>query len=168
MLQNRCHRSAAVRSSSDPVSGCTGDMLNAVPTASGWFFDSRNALISHALREVDRMRRLDRIVGFLAAGSMNALRITEHREDPRLVERHPVLHAIAKCVGHHGGIVAKNLGEVAIGPSAGIFERLRQIPMIERHPRLDFALEHLVHDALVEVEALLINPTLAVGHDARP
>src|SRR5580693_1746758 len=40
--------------------------------------------------------------------------------------------------------------------------------MIERHPRLDVALEHLVDNAVVEVEALLINGTLAVGHDARP
>ena len=90
-------------------------------------------------------------------------RVTEHRENPGLVERHPVLHAIAECVGHYGSVVSKNFGEVAIGPSAGILERLRQIPMIERHPRLDVPLEHLVDDAVVEVEALLINGPLPSG-----
>ena len=79
-----------------------------------------------------------------------------------------MLDAIAERVGDHGRVVAEIFGEVAIRPSAGVLERLRQIPMIERHPRLDVAREHLVDDAPVKVEALLINLTLAAGHDARP
>src|SRR3984957_16041675 len=94
--------------------------------------------------------------------------ITEDREDPRLVECHPMLHAIAERVGHDAGVVAKIFCEIAIRPSAGVLERLRQIPMIESHPRLDVALEHLVDDATVEVETLLINRPLTGRHDARP
>jgi len=79
-----------------------------------------------------------------------------------------MLHAIAERVGHDARVVAKIFGEVAIRPPAGILERLRQIPMIERHPRLDIAREHLVNHAPVKIEPLLINRSLAVRHDPRP
>ena len=99
---------------------------------------------------------------------MDSKVVTENRKDPGLVERHPMLDPIAQRVGDGGGVVAEIFGEVAIRPSAGVLERLRQIPMIERHPRLDVALEHLVHDAIVEVESLLINRAFPGRHDPRP
>src|ERR1700688_2993658 len=79
-----------------------------------------------------------------------------------------MLHPITERIGDERGVITEVLSQVAIRPSANVFERLRKIPMIKRHPRLDISLEHLVDDAIIKVETALINRTLAERHDPRP
>ena len=99
---------------------------------------------------------------------MHAEHVAEHGENPRLVERHPMLHAIAEVFRAYLGIVAEVFRDFAIGPSAHLLEHLRKIPMIERHERLDVVFEELVDHAIVEIDALLIGLTHPMRHDSRP
>ena len=53
-------------------------------------------------------------------------------------------------------------------PAAAILERLRQVPVVERHARLDAASQQLVDQPIVEVEAALVDRALGLGQDAGP
>ena len=121
-----------------------------------------------ALREVDDVAGPHRELAIVNPGRMDAEHVAEDGENPRLVERHPMLDAIAEVLRADGGIVAEVSRGVAIGPSAEVLEHLRKIPMIERDERLDVVLQQLIDDAIVKVDALLIGLALAVRHDARP
>jgi len=120
------------------------------------------------LREVDDVAGLHREPAIVNPWRMDAEHVAEHGENPRLVERHPMLHAIAEVLRAHLGIVAEVFRDLAIGPSAHVLDHLRKIPMIEGHERLDVVFEELIDHAIVEIDALLIGLTLPMRHDARP
>ena len=50
-------------------------------------------------------------------------------------------------------VLRERLGRLARRPAAAVLERLREVPVVERHERLDARGEQLVDEAVVEVEA---------------
>ena len=98
--------------------------------------------------------------------------VSEHRLAPRrlaellgvdgeaqvgagLVQRQEQLHVLAEAVEHDAGVVAEPVDDLAIGPAALLRQRLRQLPVIERHQRLD-------------ARRLQVGDEPAVVGDARP
>src|SRR5258708_37182816 len=75
---------------------------------------------------------------------------------------------VAEPPRHIAGIIGKRFDGVARLPSALVLERLRQIPVVERGKRFDAGLEQRIDEAAVEVEALRIRLTDALGKDSRP
>src|SRR5262249_55518171 len=59
-------------------------------------------------------------------------------------------------------------GEIAIGPAAGVFKRLREIPVVQRADGTDLCFEQSVGDTLIVIEALLIRGAGAIGLNPRP
>ena len=100
-----------------------------------------------ALRKIHRVHRLERFGLAGAAGRVDSEQVPQDREAPRLVHDHPMLDAIAERISANDGVIAEDFSQVAIGPSALVFEHLRQVPMVERDPRLNVVLEHRVDDA---------------------
>ncbi len=90
-------------------------------------------------------------------------------ERVKLVEREEVLDAVAQLLGHVTGVVREGLGGVARLPALVlVLQRLRQVPVVERGERRDARGEQLVHQPVVEVEALRVRLSGAVGEDPRP
>ena len=48
-----------------------------------------------------------------------------------LVEQHPIRNSVAQSAGNEFNVVCKTRARIATGPASGIFEGLRQIPVIE-------------------------------------
>ena len=55
----------------------------------------------------------------------------------RLVERGPVRHAVAEVAGDDLGVVGERLGGRPRRPAAGVLQRLREVPVVQRHVRRD-------------------------------
>jgi hypothetical protein len=90
-------------------------------------------------------------------------------EGAELVDREEVPHAVAELLGHVAGVVGERLGRVARLPAAVlVLQGLRQVPVVERGERLDAGRLQLVHETVVEVQALRVRLTGPVREDARP
>jgi hypothetical protein len=63
--------------------------------------------------------------------------VAEERRAPGLVQGGPVPDAVAQPVVHGGGVFGEPLGGVAYRPAAGVLQHLRQVPVVDRDPRLD-------------------------------
>src|SRR3954454_16856793 len=71
-------------------------------------------------------------------------------------------------LGDIGRVITENLAGLRRAPAAKpVLERLRQVPMIERQPRLDAVLEEFVDQAVVEVESLRVGLAVAVRKQPR-
>ena len=99
---------------------------------------------------------------------MDAVGVAEEGEDGRLVERHPVLDAIAQVRREERGVVAEPAHDLRVGEAAAVLQRLRQVPVEQVDQRLDARVEQGVDEALVEVEARLVDGAGPRGQDARP
>ena len=86
----------------------------------------------------------------------------------RLVERHPVLDAIAQVRREERGVVTEPARDLRVGEAAAVLQRLRQVPVEQVDQRLDASVEQGVDQALVEVEARLVDGAGPRGQDARP
>ena len=86
----------------------------------------------------------------------------------RLVERRPVLDPVAEGRGHDVGVLGEVVRRRPLRPAALVLERLGQVPVVERHVRLDSGGEQLVDEPVVEVEAGGSDVTAAVGDHPRP
>ena len=73
-------------------------------------------------------------------------------ERGELVDREEVLDAVAELLGHVPGEVGERLGGSFDCQPPCVLERLRQVPVVERHEGLDAGGEQLVDEAAVEVE----------------
>ena len=103
----------------------------------------------------------------LAPGRVVAGGVAEERRAPRLVERRPGRHAVAEGVVHGRRVVDEPVRRVAVGPAAAVLEGLRQVPVVERQPRVDAVAEQLVDQPVVERQAPRVDRA-AVGPDAGP
>src|SRR5690606_26124969 len=102
------------------------------------------------------------------AGRVNAEEMTEEGHAPGLVDGRGGLEAIAEFLADQGGIVGEPAGNIPVHPAAAILQGGRQIPMVERGVGFYAALEHAVDQAVVEVDALLVDGAGALGDEARP
>ena len=94
--------------------------------------------------------------------------MAEEGEAGRLVERHPVLDAVAQVRREQRGVVGEPAHDLRVGEAAAVLQRLRQVPVEEVDQRLDARVEQGVDEALVEVEAGLVDRAGPRRQDARP
>ena len=115
------------------------------------------------------MRRAQGARQIAHAGRVAPLVVADERRHPGLIEGHPVVDPVAEHFECRAGEVGETARGVATGPAAvAILERLRQVPVVERRHRADATLEKAVDKPLVEVEAGLVAPPIAIGKQARP
>ena len=94
--------------------------------------------------------------------------VAHERVRPRLVEGDPVADPVPESVRHDCRVLRHALDDHRVGPAAGILERLRQVPVVERGPGLDAAGEEAVDEPVVEVEPGLVHRAAARRLDPRP
>ena len=63
-----------------------------------------------------------------------------------------MLDAVAQRADDDVGVLGKARRRVALRPAAGVLERLRQVPVVQRHERADARGERRVDQPLVVVE----------------
>ena len=160
-------RSAASLSSSEFVAGSHADMLNAVPTrAEGrTAFSARNPAPCARFTTCVARRKSSRL---LRPGACVPSWYPRLDERGRLVEQHPVRDAIAQRLRGQLHVVGEARGSITIRPSPGIFQRLRQVPVIERDKRPDVRLEQRVNESAVVVDPFGIHRAGARRLNARP
>ena len=120
------------------------------------------------VRQVHHMDRGERARPAANARRVLALAIALDAGGVGLVERRPMLDPVAEPPHGQLGIFGEPRRGVAVLPAAAVFERLRQIPMVETDPGLDPGGENAVDQAIVEFETLLVGHAPALGQDARP
>ena len=104
----------------------------------------------------------------LVTGGVDAEAVAEPRGDPRLVQSDPGSNRIAERLVHQPRILREPLAGLPAGPAARVFQRLRQVPMVDREHRLDGPLAQPIHKPPVVVETFLIGGAAAVGLYPRP
>ena len=105
-----------------------------------------------ALREADGVRGAQERVEGRGGPARGRRAVAERREDVRLVEDDPVRHAVGERLDHRRGVVGEAVRGVAVGPAAGVLERLRQVPVVERREGPDAGGEERVAEPAVVVE----------------
>src|SRR5579872_4083846 len=86
----------------------------------------------------------------------------------RLVDRDPDPTGLADRGGDDLGILGKAYGSVADRPTAVVFERLREVPMVQGHHGRDLAGTKPVDERAVEVEPAPVDGTFPGRLDAWP
>ena len=81
--------------------------------------------------------------------------VPQERAAPRLVERDPLLHAVAERLADDLRVLGEPQRRVALGPAARVLQLLGEVPVVEGERRLDAAGQQLVDQTAVEVQAAL-------------
>ena len=102
------------------------------------------------------------------AGSVNSLEVAMVGEGCRFVEEHPIGNSVTQSLRDDLGVVGEAGRGIAIGPASGIFESLRQVPMVERDKRADTGFEQDIDEAAVEIDAFCVCRAGARRLDPRP
>src|SRR5262249_14728118 len=79
-----------------------------------------------------------------------------------------MLHAVAEPPSHDARVIRERCGRIAIEPTALLLQRLRQVTMVEAEPRRDAVRDEPIDQALVKVEAALLDRAAAGRQNARP
>jgi len=78
------------------------------------------------------------------------------------------MHAVSEAARHARGIFAKRLGRFALAPSAALFQRQRQVPVMQAQHGLDATREQTVGESVVKIQPQRVHASRALGQDARP
>ncbi len=100
-------------------------------------------------------------------GRVNAGGVAEEGRAPRLVQRRPRRHPVAEGLVDRARVLGEAIRGVAVGPTAGVLEGLRQVPVVQRHPGPDVVRQQFVDEPRVEVETGRVDRA-AVGTDPWP
>jgi hypothetical protein len=118
--------------------------------------------------EQEVMRRADRRGCVVVTRRLVTVEVAAFGDDPWFVDRDPPIDSIAQPICHDPRVRCERQRRVARRPPTSILESLRQIPVIQRHPRLDPALEEPVHQPVVEVETGWVHRTVPTRQHPRP
>ena len=127
--------------------------------------------------EVGRLRvRAQQVVAYLvglhvrdAPRREDPVPVPLDRHHPRLVERDPVLHPVAEVLEADLGVVAEEVRHLGPEPAVVLeLERRRVVPVIERRPGRDAAVEQRVDQVRVEGDAFAVRFAVAGREDAGP
>ncbi len=121
-----------------------------------------------AVRKIQVVDRRERSSRLMPARRVTALAVPEVRGAPRLVQRRPGVDPVTERGAHNPRVLLERIHGRAVRPTAGILQRLRQIPVIQRRYRLDASREQTVDESRVEVEPRLVHRAAARWHDAGP
>src|SRR5437763_13809948 len=86
------------------------------------------------------------------ARRVRAVQVAEQPDDPGLVDRDPRADPVAVRVEAAARALGEALHPVAVRSAAVVLHRLREIPVVARHDRLDPALEQSVGQPAVVIE----------------
>ena len=89
------------------------------------------------VRQVGVMRGAQGAGPAVPPGRVLARAVAHEREGPRLVQRDPGTRTITDAPRHEPGVLAEPFHDIGLQPAAAILDRLRQVPVVERDPRLD-------------------------------
>jgi len=101
-------------------------------------------------------------------GRMNAVGVSELEHDLRLIERDKMRNATGKMCRHHARKAGKRLRRLAILPAAFFLQRLRQLPVIECHPRRNAVCKAAVYHAVIVLKPRFVPTAVSVRVNARP
>jgi len=79
-----------------------------------------------------------------------------------------VPHPVAEAASQHLGVIGEPAHYGAVGPAALGLQRGRQIPVIDREPGLQLALQAGIDEALVVVQPAAVHEASAFGQHPRP
>jgi hypothetical protein len=85
-----------------------------------------------------------------ATGCVDRGRVTEEGRAPGLVQGRPGVNPVSEHLPDRGGVVREAQRRLPGRPPAGVLQRLRQVPVVERHDRGDPRLQQGVHEPVVE------------------
>ena len=129
-------RSAAALSSALSEAGYDALELNAEPMASALpaarIARNADACVRFAMCDARRRRRRVAHARRVHPAESSAM----NDEDVRLVEDHPVLHAVAERFDARAGVRREVLDDLAVRPAALVLQRLRQVPVVQRRERV--------------------------------
>ncbi len=95
--------------------------------------------------------------------------VSKNRDDPRLVERDPVLYAIAEVLEADSGVGGIHVGKVGTAPAIHLeLQGQGKIPVVERDPGGDAVFEKGIDEFVVETDALRIHRAATLRKNARP
>ena len=114
------------------------------------------------------MRDLQRQLAVMLARGMLADFVAENRNAPGLIMGHPILDPVAQAFHHDIRVIHKGIQGSAVRPTAFIFERLGQIPVVQSDKRLHPGIQQPIHQPVVIIQALLAHAANAIREDARP
>ena len=114
------------------------------------------------------MRSAQEVEEAFAPRSMRAFQITQIDNGGGFVEQHPIGNAVAERARDNVHVVSKTRSRIAIGPAPGIFQGLRQIPVVERYKRADSRFQQGINEAAVVIDAFEIRRAGPGGLNARP
>ena len=106
--------------------------------------------------------------GIAPARCVDAVAIAELENDLRLVERDEMGNAVTKMLCHHTRKAGKCFRRLPAQPTAPNFQRLGQLPVIERHPWGDAMPQTAVYHAVIVAKTRFVPPTVTIWVDARP
>ena len=133
-FQSASNSLEAPTSASSSLAGQIGAWLLAQPTLVAPA--ARSAIAARPCAEQQVVRDRQRVEHQRPARGVRADRVAEHRHDVRLVDRDPVLDPVGEPLADDGGVLGEPVDRVAVQPAAVVLERLRQVPVVERHHRL--------------------------------
>ena len=114
------------------------------------------------------MRCFEEVGEVGAAWSKCPYAIPHVSDRPRHVERRPGGDAVSEMLGEDPRVVGVIAGQIAIGPSSLVFQRLRQIPVVDGAKRTEALLEHGVEELAVVIDAFHVWRAGSGRLDARP
>ncbi len=118
--------------------------------------------------EQEVVRRPDGGRRFAPPGCVMPRAVPEEGRAPRFIERGEMAHPVAERAMDQCGVVGEAGRGVAGRPAARVLDRLRQVPVVERQPRLDAMAEQLVDQPTVEVQTGRVGRAGAGGLHPRP
>ncbi len=102
------------------------------------------------------------------AGRVDTEDVPEGEVDVRLVVRQPQRHPVTEGTGDEARVLPEPLGVVPRRPAAGILQRLRQVPVVQREDRRDAPREQRVDQPVVEGDPGGVGRSGAGGLDPWP
>src|SRR3569833_2322278 len=103
-----------------------------------------------------------------ASGCMYAKKVTCARKYRRFVHHHPILHPVAKVFCANFSVIGKPCNNVPVCPSAFVFQRLWQVPVIDSYPGLYTLFDAVIYHPVIIVYSGLVHLTYPGWHNARP
>ena len=107
------------------------------------------------------------IVQFIAR-RMHTRAVAQPHAALRLVEGKVIFYTSLKVRRHRGSVHGKGPGGVGVQPAALILQCLGQVPVVERHIRLDARRQQRVHKPVVPGKARRVHRAGASRENARP
>ena len=124
----------APTSASSSEAGHIGAWLLAQPTLVAPAVAQRDR--GPAVREQQVVRDRHRVEHQGPARRVHADGVAHHHHDVGLVDRDPVLDPVGEPLADDRGVLGEPVDGLAVQPAALVLERLRQVPVVERHHRL--------------------------------